>query len=315
MDLDFSVVIPLYNREDYIGRAIGSVLSQTHQRFEILVVNDGSSDRSVDIVSGMGDSRVRLINQPNQGPSTARNTGIRHARYNWIAFLDSDDEWLPTHLAEAARTLRQYEDLRWYFSGYSVRTQDGHTLEDHTVPEQSGRLEDFFAAVLRFHFTLPTVGIVHKSVFEDVGDFSPELVRGEDLELWFRIGRRFPAVGYSPELTAVYYQMEDSLTATNKGKRAPDWLKMLKVMATDVHRNPGISDSAARFFESWAMKTAKLAEFEVNYDVIREILDLDFQFSVRTRLIILFYLKSTPVPALCRYLLGVWRKACNLKDR
>ena len=88
-----SVVIPLYNKEKYIKRAIESVLNQTFQKFEIIVVNDGSTDKSAEIVQNIKDPRIRLINQKNAGVSAARNRGIQEAKYEYIAFLDADDFW------------------------------------------------------------------------------------------------------------------------------------------------------------------------------------------------------------------------------
>src|SRR5690554_5521626 len=96
----FSVVIPLYNKELSISNTIQSVLDQTFQNFEIVIVNDGSTDNSVKEVEKFDDKRIRLIHQENQGVSAARNRGIKEARYEWIAFLDGDDLWEKEHLEE-----------------------------------------------------------------------------------------------------------------------------------------------------------------------------------------------------------------------
>ena len=90
-----SVIIPLYNKEPIIERSLQSVLSQDYDDFEVVVVNDGSTDRSADIVRSINDPRIRLIEQENGGPSKARNTGTKSARGEWILFLDADDELLP----------------------------------------------------------------------------------------------------------------------------------------------------------------------------------------------------------------------------
>ena len=101
-----SVVIPLYNKERYIARAIQSALGQTYGDFELIVVDDGSTDGSVDIVSQFADTRLRLINQANAGVGAARNRGIKDAKYELITFLDADDEWMPDFL-ETVLELRE----------------------------------------------------------------------------------------------------------------------------------------------------------------------------------------------------------------
>jgi glycosyltransferase involved in cell wall biosynthesis len=101
----FSIVIPLYNKEKYIKRAITSVLDQTIQDFEIIVVNDGSTDNSTNIVKSITDNRIKLINQENQGVSVARNTGIENTKNEYIAFLDADDKWEPYFLEEIRKLI------------------------------------------------------------------------------------------------------------------------------------------------------------------------------------------------------------------
>ena len=103
-----SVVIPVFNKADTLDRALKSVLRQTYQKFEILVINDGSTDESVDVIGRFQDARIRLIEQPNSGVSVARNRGVESATYDLIAFLDADDEWLPELLE---RLLQLRSDL------------------------------------------------------------------------------------------------------------------------------------------------------------------------------------------------------------
>ena len=94
----FSVIIPLYNKQDYITRTINSVLNQTYQNFEIIVVDDGSTDKSLSVVKTIKDKRIKVFSQKNLGVSNARNKGIKQSKGNYIAFLDADDEFLPRYL-------------------------------------------------------------------------------------------------------------------------------------------------------------------------------------------------------------------------
>ena len=104
--IQFSIVIPLYNKESYIEKTLKSVLNQTFTHYEIIVINDGSTDDSEATVLEFNDKRIQLYNQKNQGAAVARNLGIEKAKYNYIAFLDADDLWMENHL-ETLKTLIQ----------------------------------------------------------------------------------------------------------------------------------------------------------------------------------------------------------------
>ena len=106
-----SVVIPLYNKEKTIARAIHSVLNQTYKHFEVIIVNDGSIDNSLNIVQSIPDHRIKIITKKNGGVSSARNTGIKAATCSCIAFLDSDDMWLPWHLQTICRMINEHNDI------------------------------------------------------------------------------------------------------------------------------------------------------------------------------------------------------------
>src|SRR5574344_1047459 len=113
-----SVVIPLYNKERYIERALRSVLNQTFGDFEIVVVNDGSTDASVSVVEGIEDSRIRIINQKNGGVSAARNRGIEESKYDIVAFLDADDVWKENHLSVIAELIDKYPACGVFATSY-----------------------------------------------------------------------------------------------------------------------------------------------------------------------------------------------------
>src|SRR5690242_10576761 len=113
-----SVVIPLYNKEATIGRTIQSILQQSFRDYEIVLVDDGSTDNSKAASTGVGDPRIVLYSQPNSGPGAARNAGVARARGKLIAFLDADDEWLPDHLASAVSALLAEPDCAAYLCGY-----------------------------------------------------------------------------------------------------------------------------------------------------------------------------------------------------
>lgn len=122
-----SVVIPLYNKAECISRTIESVLSQTYEEFEIIVVNDGSTDGSVNIVSQLKDDRIRIVQKPNGGVSSARNLGVQSAKYDWIVFLDADDVMLPNNLDILYTQQKEYNtDIST--ANYYVETETGSRI-------------------------------------------------------------------------------------------------------------------------------------------------------------------------------------------
>ncbi|WP_462155289.1 glycosyltransferase family 2 protein [Pseudoalteromonas piscicida] len=125
--IQFSVIIPLYNKSDCIERALKSVVSQKFQAAEIIVVDDGSTDDSVDKVKALNLESLRVIQQANQGVSSARNNGVKHATSDYVAFLDADDEWSPFFLAKIAQLIQRLPDAGLYASRYQkVRGDSGY---------------------------------------------------------------------------------------------------------------------------------------------------------------------------------------------
>ena len=129
-----SVVIPLYNKEQIIEKCLQSVLSQDYDDFEVIIVNDGSTDRSVEIVKAIDDSRIRLIEQENGGPSKARNTGVKNAKGDWIVFLDADDEFLSGALKKICNLIQNHPNVSMF--GCSYITNDGkNVIEPYKIKD------------------------------------------------------------------------------------------------------------------------------------------------------------------------------------
>lgn len=197
----FSVVIPLYNKEQSIANTIQSVLDQTFQDFEIVVVNDGSTDKSAEIVERINGSRIRLIHQENGGVSSARNRGIKEAVRDWIAFLDGDDLWKVNHLEEVAEMIKLFPNDKVFTTSFEY--SDGRKLFKHPRKSKIFKVENYFKEALKESLIWTSVVTVHKSCFDKVGAFNPKLSRGEDLDMWARLAREYDVVK-SSEVTAVY---------------------------------------------------------------------------------------------------------------
>lgn len=197
----FSVVIPLYNKEVSIQTTIQSVLEQTHQDFEIIVIDDGSTDNSAKRVKEIPDSRIKLIQQKNQGVSAARNKGIQEAKYEWIALLDGDDLWKPNHLEENLKMMHKFPDEKVYVT--SFKYSNNQTMYKHNRPSPIFKIENYFKEALKEKLVWTSIVVIHKSCFNIIGDFNIKLSRGEDLDLWERLAKKFDIIK-SDTVTAVY---------------------------------------------------------------------------------------------------------------
>ena len=196
-----SVVIPTHNRASLLPRAIGSVLKQSYPHFELLVVDDGSTDDSAALIKTLADPRLRYIHQRQAGVSAARNAGARAAQGDWLAFLDSDDEWLPQKLAKQWDFHQQHPQLlisqtedSWIRHGRPVRPQKIHQ-------KKAGHI---FADCLQRCLISPSAVILRKDLFWQYGGFDEGLPACEDYDLWLKISLR-QAVGLLPEALVIRY--------------------------------------------------------------------------------------------------------------
>lgn len=193
-----SVVIPTYNRVHVLGRAIESVLSQTYGNFEIIVVDDGSTDSTKAMIAE-NYGKVRFLSILHSGVSSARNRGIMAADGEWVAFLDSDDYWLPQKLERQVEFLRAHPQYMichtneiWIRNGVRINQGKKHRKS----------MGWFFKPSLHLCLISPSSVIIHKSVFETCGVFDEQLEFVEDYDLWLRITSRYP-VGYVDERLVV----------------------------------------------------------------------------------------------------------------
>lgn len=186
----FSVIIPLYNKAITIERAIASVLAQTERAFELIVVDDGSTDRGAEIVRSIPDPRIRLIQQANGGVSKARNTGIESAQYDYVTFLDADDEYLPDCLETYRELIVKYPFAGCWAAGYRYLDPDGKCFEPEIfeLPHDfEGYLPHYFSIAAHSSPLIWTGAVcLRKTVLQDIGMFPVGVTSGEDLLTWSR---------------------------------------------------------------------------------------------------------------------------------
>jgi len=183
-----SVIIPTYNRGEMVKEAVASALAQTDVAIEVIVVDDGSAGDTASVLESFG-STIRLISQPHRGVSAARNTGIRAAAGEWLAFLDSDDLWLPRKLRAQLDFFIKHREFR-ICQTEETWVRNGHKLNPkkyHKKPQGY-----CFPQLLERCLISPSAVIIHREVFADVGSFDESLPVCEDYDLWLRIGYRYP---------------------------------------------------------------------------------------------------------------------------
>jgi glycosyltransferase involved in cell wall biosynthesis len=217
---EISVVIPAYNAGRFINRTIDSVLAQTYKNFELIVVDDGSTDNTAQLVKSYG-SKVRYIYKSNAGDGPARSTGIKAAEGNWLAFLDHDDEWLPEKLESQMALLSANPDLRW--CGTNRYQSDGQRCavvgDEHKIDKAlDGRnhFDNYFSAITEGGCEVITSTLmIRKDVFSEVGVFDGYWKRCADQDMWWRITYKFPRIGYISKPLAIVH-LEAPTMATVK---------------------------------------------------------------------------------------------------
>lgn len=207
-----SVVIPLYNKVRHIRRAVDSVLAQTYSDFELVVVDDGSTDGSGAVVREMTDSRIRLITQENAGECAARNRGIDEAAFDLVAFLDADDEWLPCFLETVTGLRNGFPGAGMYATAFcyceegDIRRQ---AFADCVSSPQGGLVDDYFLSALSMPVVTSSSVMVPKRALKEVGGFSRGIRRGGDERTWAQIALLY-RVAWSPAVGAVYHLAADN---------------------------------------------------------------------------------------------------------
>lgn len=210
-----SVIIPVYNREDTILRALNSVLMQTYSNIEVIIVDDCSTDRTVQIIENCKDSRVNLVCLlSNSGANAARNRGIEHARGRFIAFQDSDDEWMVNKLEKQVRYMLKADVAVSYCPYILYENEQCYIIPNNY--KNCDYYEHNTVEILKKHNIVgtPTI-VVNREVFSEIGMFDEDMNRFQDYEFVIRLSKKFK-LGYIGEPLVKAYRTANSITANNK---------------------------------------------------------------------------------------------------
>ncbi|NOQ14420.1 MAG: glycosyltransferase [Methyloprofundus sp.] len=257
--MQISLIIPTYNRCSTLKRALHSVLQQTVGPDEIIVVDDGSSDDTANMLS-KEFPQLNTIAQANKGVSAARNTGIQHAQGEWIAFLDSDDTWLTKKLAMQIDALKKKPDIKvchteeiWIRNGVRVNAMNKHKKTGGWI----------FKHCLPLCAMSPSSIIIHRSVFEDVGLFDESFPACEDYDLWLRISAKYPVLFIEQPLINKYGGHDDQLSHKYWGMDRFRIQALEKIIARQDLSVENKNDATlmllkkARIFKNGALKRGK----------------------------------------------------------
>lgn len=276
--MEFSVVIPLYNKDKHITRAINSVLNQSYRKFEIIVVDDGSTDSGVIEVKKINDSRIRLVQQINLGVSSARNKGISLAKYNFVGFLDADDAWKPDFLETIYFLIKKYPEAGAFATAYEII----NNVSKKSIPKSilnvpegwEGIIDDYFRLALKSPLISASSVVIPKKIFNKVGLFREELKRGEDLEMWCRIALDYD-IAFSNKVCATYFQNADNRACNRKAVLSESFSNY----AEDILKIGRNAKNYSFYFEEYAIeKIISKARFYINENKRRDARKLLYKY-------------------------------------
>ena len=208
----FSVIIPLYNKEKFVENTLKSVLKQSFMDFEVIIVNDGSTDASEEKVKQFSDDRIRYFSKENEGVSTARNFGIAQAKSEYITFIDADDFWYPDFLLEMFQNINRFPKQKIFSGAIEVETLAKILKAQYSIEKTSDcEIVNYFNASIKTTVICTSCAVFHKSIFDEIGNFDSNIKSGQDTDLWIRIGLIYPVV-FSWKVLARYVYDPESLS-------------------------------------------------------------------------------------------------------
>ncbi len=224
--MTFSVIIPLYNKAPYVRKTVESVLGQTFDDYELIIIDNGSNDGSNKIVAGFIDPRIRTVHlEENIGVSNARNKGVSLSTAPYITFLDADDWWEPTFLEEMKGLIERHPDAGIYGTGYYIVKNSKKRVAPIGVDEDFLEGEINYCRVYAKTLCMPLTSItvsMPRAVFDEMEGFKPHLKLGEDFDLWVRIALKHKVVFFNKPLSNYNQDVDITYRGTHNKRYDPD---------------------------------------------------------------------------------------------
>jgi glycosyltransferase involved in cell wall biosynthesis len=284
-----SVLIPCYNQAHFLSEAIESVLAQTYPHFEVIVVDDGSTDNTSEVAGRYPEKKVRLIRQDNRGLSRARNRGLSESEGEYVVFLDSDDRLLPGALEVGLEHLHSHPECAFVSGHYRYIAADGSALPPPAPPYVGG---DHYLKLLRRNYIGMHAAVIYRrEVFESVGGFRGSVDAAEDYDLYLRIARKFPICCHD-EVVAEYRRHAANMSA--------DPALMLKtVLAVLRSQREHLKESkhhqqaykaGVRFWQGYY-------GVQLAHKVLADVRDHEWRWALRDALVLLRHYPGVPIRA------------------
>lgn len=293
-----SVVIPLYNKEKQIAYTLQSVLNQTFQDFEVVIVDDGSTDGSVAEVEKFCDSRIRLIHQKNAGVAAARNRGIEEAKGDLIAFLDADDVWKPEYLATQYHLFQQYPDCSVFACNYEFRDTEGKVtptiIRKLPFSGEDGILSNYFEVASCSHPPICSISImVKKQAIQAIGGFPVGIKSGEDLLTWARLAVN-DKIAYSKISLAVFIR-DEILFNKDQKQRIPEVEDIVGKELLNIYAENRTMRGLNSYLALWhKMRTRIFIEKGHRRLALKECL-ISMKYDINIKIIVFFVLIILPI--------------------
>ena len=269
----FSVVISVYNKAHFVTQTVNSILNQDFDDFEIIIVDDGSTDNSLDVINEFKDKRISIFPTKNQGVSSARNFGMQKATSNYVALSDGDDIWLPNHLSELKSLIEAFPNCGIYSTSYLKKFFNNYTTTPKFININEpyfGILKDYFKASIIDNILWTSAVAIPKKIIDQGYNFDQSLGCGEDIDLWVSIAKNFD-VAFSSKVTAhkMIHSEDNHLSLT---KNIPDLVKMLEKHKTEEKTNQSLKLYLDQNRFAAALEAKILGDYS-NYKLLKKEID------------------------------------------